>query len=276
MKPLEPILLVDLFPEERAELLQLLTQLSEDEWQLPTVCEGWSVKDVAAHLLGDDVGLLSRTPEFKFQSSDEFAGWEELLAFINQANELWVQACRRMSPSLICKFLEFTGQETYQLFTTLDLFATGASVDWAGPDPAPIWFDLAREYTERWMHQQHIRDAVSQPGLKNRHFLAPLLETFTRALPYTFREVAAEPGTVLKLTISGEAGGDWFLHKEEVGWKLYKEATAQLHATVIIDQDLAWRLFTRGVDKQAAAAQMTFNGDSVLGSKVLDTISIIA
>ena len=37
------------------------------------------------------------------------------------------------------------------------------AVNWAGPEPAPIWLDPAREYTERWVHQQHIRDAVRNP-----------------------------------------------------------------------------------------------------------------
>jgi uncharacterized protein (TIGR03083 family) len=49
---------VHLFPEERARLLQLLHGLTE-EWRAPTACAGWSVKNVAAHLLGDDLGRLS-------------------------------------------------------------------------------------------------------------------------------------------------------------------------------------------------------------------------
>ncbi|HEX3202686.1 MAG TPA: hypothetical protein VHW42_12245 [Actinomycetes bacterium] len=37
-------------------------------------------------------------------------------------------------------------------------------VSWVGPDPAPNWLDVAREYSERWTHQQQIRDAAEIPG----------------------------------------------------------------------------------------------------------------
>ena len=116
MKPLEPILIVDLFPAERDALLELLSGLSEEAWSRPTVCAAWSVKDVALHLLGDDVGRLSR-------GRDAFSGASfvprgdrdieaELLAFINEANERWVRATRRISHRLLCDLLRFMGGRT--------------------------------------------------------------------------------------------------------------------------------------------------------------------
>ena len=60
MSSLEPVFVVDLFPIERQTLLRLLAQLSEEEWQQPTICAGWTVKDIVLHVLGDDIGLLSR------------------------------------------------------------------------------------------------------------------------------------------------------------------------------------------------------------------------
>ncbi len=47
MREPEPVLVVDLFPLERQHLLQLLAQLREEEWHSPTVCAGWTVKDIA-------------------------------------------------------------------------------------------------------------------------------------------------------------------------------------------------------------------------------------
>jgi hypothetical protein len=52
MKPLEPVYVVDLFEPMLNRLLELLGQLSEEEWCLAKPCEGWTVKDVALHLLG--------------------------------------------------------------------------------------------------------------------------------------------------------------------------------------------------------------------------------
>jgi hypothetical protein len=47
------------FRHERDLLIQLLKKLDEPEWAADTVCPGWSVRDVAAHLL-HDLRRLSR------------------------------------------------------------------------------------------------------------------------------------------------------------------------------------------------------------------------
>src|SRR5918999_4565283 len=60
LRPPEPVLVADLFPRERAGLLGVLDSLRPEDWGRPTVCDGWSVKDLVAHLLADDLGLLSR------------------------------------------------------------------------------------------------------------------------------------------------------------------------------------------------------------------------
>ena len=48
----------------------------------------------------------------------------------------------------------------------------------------------------------------------------------------------------------------------------------QPQAEVMLDQDSAWRLFTRGIDKQAARATIT--GDARLGAQMLEMVSILA
>ena len=280
MKPLDPVLVVDLFLAERDALLQLLAGLSEEEWGRSSVCPGWSVKDVALHLLGDDVGRLSRGRDsfggaaFVPQPDADFEA--ELLAFINEANERWVQSTRRISPHLLCDLLRFTGEETNRYFQSLDPLQIDEPVSWAGPDPAPVWLDIAREYTERWLHQQQIRDAVGRPGLKERRFFAPVLDAFVRALPHTFRDVDAPEGVHVKLTVSGAAGGEWSLVHGDGKWSLYLDVDAEPIAAVVMDQETAWRLFTKGISKDEASGRATLRGDRTLGMKVLDTVSIIA
>ena len=276
MRQPQPILVVDRFPELLDALLDLLASLSPDEWQLPTACVGWSVHDVALHLLGDDAGMLSNRRDGYRAGSVSIAGWQDLVAFINDQNARWVQATRRIGPRLLVDLLRLTGEQVAAYFQSLDPFAIGVSVDWAGPEPAPVWLDLAREYTERWHHQQHIRDAVEKPGLTGPRYLGPALDTFVRALPHTYREVGADEGTLAGLTIVGESGGQWFLRRELGEWRLYVEVTQPPQTEVVIDQNLAWRLFTRGVGKDQALAQATVKGDPLLGSRMLEMVSIIA
>ena len=55
-----PVLVADLFEPLLASLLDLLGSLSPEEWTTPNACGAWSVHEVALHLLGDDIGILSR------------------------------------------------------------------------------------------------------------------------------------------------------------------------------------------------------------------------
>jgi hypothetical protein len=139
-----------------------------------------------------------------------------------------------------------------------------------------VWLDLAREYTERWHHQQQIRDAVGKPGLKQPEYFAPVLDAFVRALPRTYREVHAGEGTLMALTISGESGGRWFVLKERDEWSLYRLIERTPTAEIVIDEDLAWRLFTKGVTRDEARAAATISGDARLALKALDTVSVLA
>ena len=161
-----------------------------------TICPGWSVKDIAGHLLGDDLGLLSRGRDDyaspSFATGLDISTLSGLIAAIDRQNALWVETMRRLSPRVLMELLQVSGTLTEAYFASLDLAALGGPVDWAGPGPAPVWLHVAREYTERWVHQQHIRDAVGRPGLNERRWLGPVLETFVRGLS---RALASEIAT---------------------------------------------------------------------------------
>ncbi len=276
MKTPEPVITVDLFPDLLEELLALLGSLSMDDWKRSTVCAGWSVRDIALHLLGGEVGILSRKrDQFSFVEA-EITSWDDLVQLINNLNDMWVKATRRISPTLLIDLLKLTGKQTCEYFKSLDPFAMGDPVDWAGSETAPVWLDLAREFTERWHHQQQIRDATGKPGAKEPRFFAPVLDTFVRALPHTYREVEAKDETLLALTITGHSGGRWFLLRRDAKWNLLIDVDLEPAAEVIIDQETAWRLFTKGVSREEVTKKAAITGDVKLASKALDMISVIA
>src|SRR5881227_128945 len=104
VRPVKPIIVTDLFPQERKQLLELFSEFEAEDWEKPTICAGWTVKDIGLHLLGDDIGYLSRARDsFRnpfFQNKD-LHEWKSLLININEANELWVKATSRISPKLL-------------------------------------------------------------------------------------------------------------------------------------------------------------------------------
>jgi uncharacterized protein (TIGR03083 family) len=276
LQPPQPTIVSDLYPEILTALVKLLSSLSAEEWQKPTVCAGWSVKDVALHLLGGEIGNLSRRRDDHTQQSASINNWEELVTFINDWNQGWVKTTQCISPQLLIDLLEFTGVHLCNYFRSLDPYALGGSVSWAGPERAPVWLDLAREYTERWHHQQHIRDAVSKPGLKEPRYMAPVLSAFVWALPRAFRSTRAVENTAVTLTITGASGGQWSVLCVGQEWKLYQGAPDCPDAQVVLDQDIAWRLFTRGLAPSVAREHVSLSGDQALGLQVLEMVSIIA
>jgi uncharacterized protein (TIGR03083 family) len=273
--PPEPVIVVDLFPEILTGLIDLLSGLSTLDWQKPTVCAGWSVKDVALHLLGIEISNLSSRRD-GHTSGASINDWDQLVAFLNQWNADWVQVARRISAPLLVELLRVTGVQMNDYFRSLDPQAQGGPVSWVGAEPAPVWLDLAREYTERWHHQQHIRDAVGQPGFKEPRYLAPVLATFVRALPRAFENVSAPSGTSVTLSIMGASGGRWTVVRAPAGWKLYQGAPADPTAETILEEDQAWRLFTHGLTPGQAWDAAVIKGGIKLGQQVLEMVSIIS
>jgi uncharacterized protein (TIGR03083 family) len=270
-----PILVADRFPALLGALLDLLESLSGEDWQRLVHGE-WTVKDLAQHLLGDEINILSGKRDGYRENVGPIVSWEELVAFINRRNAVWVEATRRMSPRLICDLLHSTGEQANTYFQALEMFAMGGPVNWAGPDPAPVWLDVAREFTERWHHQQHIRQAVGKPGAMEPYFLAPVLAAFVYALPIALRDTPAPEGTGLALVITGAAGGAWTALREHERWQLYSGEPDHPKAVAELPQDIAWQLFTKGISREAARRQAQFSGDISLAKKVLEMVSIIA
>ena len=278
LQPVGPAHLAHRFAPLDAELLALLRGLRPDDWNRPTACALWTVKDIAAHLLDGNVRRLSFQRDGLSAEPDvPIREYPDLVKYLNRLNAEWVSAARRISPPLLIDLLDHTGRQVAELFGRLDPDAPALfPVAWAGEAQSANWFDIGREYTERWLHQQQIRDAVNAPGLTSRDWMHPVLDLFLRALPYRYREVAAEPETELHIAIDGAAGGDWTLRREAAGWRLYAGASGSPAARVRLTQDTAWRLFSKGLDPDEARQRVTIEGDQALGAGVLGTLAVMA
>jgi uncharacterized protein (TIGR03083 family) len=276
MKTPAPILVADLFPEVRQSLLSLLGSLSAEDWLRPTAASKWNVKDVALHILGGDISNLSRRRDAYTPPGPAITGWEDLVVFINELNASWVAAARRLSPRVLCDLLAHIGAQVDAYFLSLDPFALGGEVSWAGSQPAPVWLDVAREYTERWHHQQQIRDATGRPGLYEPRLFAPVLDAFVRALPHTFRDAHAAEGSTVQVTISGPAGGEWAVRLTAGSWELLAGRSAEAACEVVLAAEDAWKIFTRGIRGDKAESCAKISGNRVLASKVLHMVSVIA
>ncbi|HEU4321702.1 MAG TPA: maleylpyruvate isomerase N-terminal domain-containing protein [Roseiflexaceae bacterium] len=276
MQPVGPIFTADLFPGLHAELITLLRGLAPADWERPTVAAGWTVRDMAAHLLDTDIRRLSfqRDGLALLVPPEPLEGYRDLVGWLDSLNAQWVGAARRISPRVLTDLLALTGAQMAELFATLDPDAPALGVAWAGEQQSAAWFDTAREYTEKWMHQQQIRDAVGAPLLSDRRWLFPALDTFLRGLPHTFAAAEAPEGTTVTLLVEGEAGGAWTLLREGPAWRLHHGQPPQPDALLALDQDCAWRLFTKGLHPDQTGARLA--GDTQLAARALDLVAIMA
>ena len=126
----------------------------------------WTVKDVASHLLDGNLRTLSLSRDKHILiPGTEIDSYAQLVNYLNTLNATWVTASKRLSPNVLTSLLESTGKEYSAYMAALDPNTEAIfSVAWAGEQVSKNWFHIAREYTEKWHHQQQIREAQANRG----------------------------------------------------------------------------------------------------------------
>ena len=192
------------FARVRQALSVLLAELTAADWQQPTACAPWLVRDVVAHILGDDLARLSRSRD-GYPSPGPAAG-ETLPVFLHRHNQQWVDAAGRISTVLLRDLLEAVTPQVLAFWRDADLDALGEAVSWASPGPAPVWLDCARDFTEYWTHLQQILAATGRPALADDEALHSALDTFARALRLTLERHAPHAGGCAHHPRAGSGG----------------------------------------------------------------------
>ena len=286
---------------QRERLLNLLAGFGERDWGSPTVAPLWSVKDIALHLIDVDLSWVARFRDHDRSGSiSSSTGHEGFVRGLAQRNQQWIDGTRVLSPRLIVEMLRWAGGEFDTALATVDL-AQPSAVQWAGE--APLWFDLAREFTERWAHFQQIREAVARPqpnqdpperqesepdahrGAKIRGsqaegadgfaedqdpYLPLVVRTFIWGFPHQYR-APAPAGTAIGLEIDGV--GAWTLRRSGRGaWELDEGHPADPAATLRATGDAAWRLLTGAPYDER---QVQLSGEPVLAAALLPVRGII-
>jgi len=273
---LEPILCAHLLRRVDEKLIDLLSALGPTEWELQTVAPLWKVRDVAAHLLDTALRKLSLVRDSCYIETTDIRSQQDVITLVNRLNREGVAVYRRLSPPVLIEMMKLAARQSAEFHESLDPFDTATfNVSWAGEETSLNWFDTARELTERWHHQQQIRLATHRPGLMTPDLYHPVLDCFLRGLPHAFLEVKASPGAVLLIEISGVCGGQWFLERGTGTWNLIPKSGGGFTARVTVPQELAWRLFTKGIDRSSARGQLEIDGDRDLDDKILDLTAIV-
>jgi uncharacterized protein (TIGR03083 family) len=273
----DPILCAHVLRRVDEKLIDLLLSLSPSEWEAQTIAPRWKVRDVAAHLLDTVLRKLSMARDSWYVETIKIRLPQDVVALVNRLNEEGVTVYRRLSPPVLIDMMKMACEQSARFHESLDPFAPAPfAVSWAGEAISLNWFDTARELTERWHHQQQIRVATNRPGIMTPDLYHPVIDCFLRGLPHLYRNIEAPVGTVLQVEITGECGGRWFMSRHDGRWGLVTESDGELAARVTIPQEIAWRVFTKGIDRNLASAQIDIQGDPQLGNLILELTAIVA
>jgi uncharacterized protein (TIGR03083 family) len=277
LRPAPAVDVIPLLAEERAELVGLLRDLDDEAAARVTAATPWSVKDVAAHLLGNDLSALARLrdgfddPTLEAPPSE----WGPFVEWLELRNQRWVDAAGFMSAGVIADALAETGRLTADFFSTLAPGEPGEVVSWASPDPAPNWLCIGREFTERWIHQQQIRDALERPGLNGPSFVTPVLAVLVRGVPRAYAGSAPPVGTTVEISVAGRGGGAWAVRRAAHEWDLLEGREREVDARVTLDQETMWRFLSRNTDPAAAKAAADLDGPAELTDPFFEAVSVI-
>ena len=268
---------LDAFRTVNEALLELLADFSAEEWHRTTVHKDRSVKDLTAHLLhGSLRRLTGMRDQYRPPAGKKFSTTAELTQFIQDDNRAFMLGMARVSPQILVEMIARYDPEVLRLFESLDPVAPGLGVVWAGEWISQNWFDVAREYTEKWHHQQQLRDATGRPALYDPTLLTPALETFARGLPFAYRSLEAGDGTSISILVKDVAGVAWTLRRERDTWSLWTAAVADSVTSISASADTLWRVWTKGISPCQALDALEINGDRSYAEPLTRFVAIMA
>jgi len=279
--PLELPVAIDtrpLFRPVAEGLVALLRGLPEESWERPTIAGAWRVRDVVAHLLDTTLRRLSyhrdgMTPP---PPSRPIGSDRDFVEFINDLNAQWVKSSKRLSPRVLTDLYERASREAADWFESVPLDAPAVfGVSWAGEQDSAGWFDIGREFTELWHHQQQIRIAVGADAPADPRYLGAVIDVALRGLPHAFRDVPADAGESVVIDIGGPSGGRWTLVREEQRWTLWRGEPPSPTTRIRLNEDTAWRLLFNALSRSEAGRAIQIEGRTELGRALLRARSVI-
>lgn len=142
-------------------------------------------------------------------------------AWLDGLDHEWVGAAQRLSTTVILDLLTQSGEACAdRLLSRTPEAAADFAVGWAGEATSRHWMDAGREYTEWWLHQQHIRIAVGAPLLESAEWVGPVLALFAHVLPRAMNAIPAAIRARVRVVLTGEGGGWCELQRGAEAWRL--------------------------------------------------------
>ncbi|HEU5159147.1 MAG TPA: maleylpyruvate isomerase family mycothiol-dependent enzyme [Streptosporangiaceae bacterium] len=236
------------------------------DWERPTECPGWSVRDQISHIVGvERLVLGDPLPEHTLPGD-----LPHVRNDMGRFNEIAVDIRRSVpGPKVLDELRDTLNRRLAEL----------PDVDPDRPTRLPngrmdtyTRFMAFRAF-DCWTHEQDIRRAVGRPGNLASPGAERAHEILTGSLPYVVGKLAAAaPGQSVTLEITGPLRGTSHVVVGDDGRAVRTDAIAAPTVTLRMDWETYARLACGRVP--AASAAVTIGGDPDLARRVLAALSV--
>ncbi len=256
-------------------LLGYATSLTEDEWNLPSNCPNWSVRDVLAHVIGTELSLLGES-----SPDDPESFGDHVKNDVGKMNERWVKFLAGDPISKLIDRFEHAIELRLKYLNGLDEDGFNAA-SWT-----PLGEGTYRDFMEIrvmdcFVHEQDIRVSSGSGFVYHDRSGAISLDKLTSGLGFvigkkakapngsqvTF-EIAISPNNVTSTTLLVE-GGRAIVQKD----------VDHSHDTAIIKMPIDAFVFATSGRTNAFSylerGEVTFEGNLILGRLIFEHLGFI-
>lgn len=278
--------LVDAYTQTAQAIIDLAFPCSDRDFDKPTECPGWTVKDQLSHVVALEAGLMGRPdPEVEVPDHDHLHS--DFARGIEQGVEL-----RRPRPGaeVVQELQQVMARRLGQLKDLKELDPEEVDaivVDMPGGKQMPLLRALRIRINDLWVHEQDIRAALGRPGNLDSLGAANFTQTVLDALPMIVVKRAGVPtGRVVMIELTGpvvarsgvrvEEGEDGKPH----GSLMFTGGVDETGPIPVIGKTTSIQMSTEAFTRRAAGRRSTedlhysVHGDDDVARRVLDSLVI--
>ncbi|TWF95188.1 maleylpyruvate isomerase family mycothiol-dependent enzyme [Saccharopolyspora dendranthemae] len=254
--------IVETLAAEWDALENLLTGLTDAQWEKDTPLPGWRVHDVVAHLVGTELMLSGEpTPD----TGQDVSSYPHVHNAIGARNEHYVQHFRAQPHEvLLTRFRDVTAARLVSLRAMSDEEFHAPATTPAG-EATYARFMRIRVF-DCWMHEQDIRDTVGLPGGEDGASAELSVDEITTALGFV---VGKRGGAPDGSAITFELNGFRTVHVAVDGRaKVVDELPGEPTVRIALPLGVFTRLCGGRVDPATVLSAVSYDGDALLGERI--------
>jgi uncharacterized protein (TIGR03083 family) len=249
-----------------SSLLGLAAELSDDDWDRPTGCPGWSVRDVYSHVIGTESALLGRDPAPPLEAYGPHVRND-----MGRGNEAEVLLRRdRPGPAIVAELEEVTAARLSALRAIGDEGFAAETMTPAGPGTYGDF--MAVRVFDCWVHEQDVRRAVGRPGHLSGPAVDRSLASTMAVMPYVVGKRAGAPeGATVAFDVTGQTARRWAVAVVDGRAKSVPEVPQEPTVRISADVSTYMALACGRVDpdEELAAGRVAVHGDREIGTTVV-------